>query len=77
MYLGSADLMERNLDRRVETLCPVLDPEILRFIRHTVLEAYLTDTERATVLRPDGSYVRPPSGDTAAVDAQLLLSATV
>lgn len=40
MYIGSADLMERNLDRRVEALCPVLDPQIGRFIRQNILEAY-------------------------------------
>ncbi len=73
MYLGSADLMERNLDRRVETLCPVLDPDIARFIRHTILEAYLTDTERARVLRADGSY-ESPAASTEAVDAQHLLA---
>jgi polyphosphate kinase len=73
VYLGSADLMERNLDRRVETLCPVLDPDIARYIRHTILEAYLTDTERASILRADGSYERPISG-AAAVDAQQLLA---
>ena len=72
VYLGSADLMERNLDRRVETLCPVLDPDIARFIRHTVLEAYLNDTERASVLWSDGTY-HPPTTRDAAVDAQQLL----
>ncbi len=54
--------MERNLDRRVETLCPVLDPDIARFIRETILEAYLFDTERASVLRADGSYERADPG---------------
>ena len=73
VYLGSADLMERNLDRRVETLCPVLDPEILRFIRHTVLEAYLLDTERASMLRADGTY-EPASPSSTVVDAQQLLA---
>jgi len=73
VYLGSADLMERNLDRRVETLCPVLDPDIARFIRYTILEAYLTDTERARVLRADGSY-ESPAASTEAVDAQQLLA---
>jgi len=73
VYLGSADLMERNLDRRVETLCPVLDPDIVRFIRHTILEAYLTDTERASILRPDGSY-ESASPSAIAVDAQQLLA---
>jgi hypothetical protein len=53
--------MERNLDRRVETLCPVLDRDIARFIRNTILEAYLLDTERASVLRADGSY-EPATG---------------
>jgi polyphosphate kinase len=73
VYLGSADLMERNLDRRVETLCPVLDPDIARFIRNTILEAYLFDTERASILRADGSY-EPAAAGAAAVDAQQLLA---
>jgi polyphosphate kinase len=73
VYLGSADLMERNLDRRVEALCPVLDPEIARFIRQTVLEAYLADTARASVLQSDGSY-KPPNTATPGVDAQQLLA---
>jgi polyphosphate kinase len=76
IYLGSADLMERNLDRRVETLCPVLDPDIARYIRETILEAYLFDTERASVLKADGSYVSPAPG-AASVDAQQLLASRV
>ncbi len=75
VYLGSADLMERNLDRRVETLCPVLDPDIARFIRHTVLDAYLADTERTSVLWSDGTY-HPPLARETAVDAQQLLVTT-
>ena len=50
MYIGSADLMERNLDRRVETLVPIRDPEILEHLRDIVLGAYLRDTDRAMVL---------------------------
>jgi polyphosphate kinase len=75
IYLGSADLMERNLNRRVETLCPVLDPDIARYIRHTVLEAYLTDTERTSVLWSDGTY-HPPAARGRCVDAQQLLVGT-
>jgi polyphosphate kinase len=62
MYIGSADLMERNLDRRVETLIPVLDPDILGHLRDVVLHAYLQDTERAMILDATGSYQKP---DTA------------
>jgi polyphosphate kinase len=65
MYIGSADLMERNLDRRVETLIPVRDPEILEHLRDVVLSAYLRDTNRAMVLDSAGRYDRPEgaSGD--------------
>ena len=64
MYIGSADLMERNLDRRVETLTPIRDNEIVEHLRDVVLHAYLQDTERAMVLDSTGRYSRPqaPAG---------------
>jgi polyphosphate kinase len=58
VYIGSADLMERNLDRRVETLCPVTDPNMRQLLRDAVLEVLLSDTDRAWTLHTDGSYVR-------------------
>jgi polyphosphate kinase len=75
MFIGSADLMERNLDRRVEVLCPIQDPTIKRHLRDTVLEALLSDTHRAWELRTDGSYlrVRPPEGVDALNSQQFLL----
>jgi polyphosphate kinase len=72
MYIGSADLMERNLDRRVETLNPVRDPEILEHLRDVVLDAYLRDTDRAMVLDSAGRYTRPEAAD-AQFDAQHFL----
>jgi polyphosphate kinase len=74
VYLGSADIMERNLDRRVEVLCPVLDPRIAHHLKNVVLGAYLRDTDRARVLQPDGSYtpVVETSG-SAPINAQDLL----
>jgi polyphosphate kinase len=61
IYLGSADLMERNLDRRVEAIVPVEDAALKRHLRDKVLGAYLRDTANASELQSDGSYVRPKS----------------
>ncbi len=71
VYLGSADLMERNLDRRVEQLFPLDDPLLLRYIRDALLEVYLCDNRRARVLQPDGSYIRLQcSADEEVIDSQ-------
>jgi polyphosphate kinase len=69
VYIGSADLMERNLNKRVEAVCPVLDTELSQFLRHVILEAYLRDNVRARLLQPDGRYV-PVERDGAPFDAQ-------
>ena len=73
MYIGSADLMERNLDRRVETLVPVRDPEILEHLRDVVLDANLKDTDRAMLLDAAGHYERAPSGSGPFNSQQSLL----
>lgn len=73
VYIGSADLMERNLDRRVETLCRVLDADIAAHLREVVLAMYLSDTERAYVLADDRYQRVPAIPGAAAVDAQTLL----
>jgi polyphosphate kinase len=72
-FIGSADLMERNLDRRVEVLCPVLDRGLLEYLRETVLGAYLRDTDRASVLASDGAYHSASSGDAERFNAQAFL----
>jgi polyphosphate kinase len=58
IYIGSADWMPRNLNRRVEVVCPVKDPRLKRYLRDEVLEAYLRDNANARELQPDGSYER-------------------
>jgi polyphosphate kinase len=61
IYLGSADLMVRNLDRRVEILFPVENRDLVIRLREDILGTYLADTRNAHVMQPDGSYLRPPS----------------
>jgi polyphosphate kinase len=56
VYLGSADMMERNLDRRVEVVLPVDDPAFLAHLRDTVLPMYLDDTENSWQLDASGSW---------------------
>src|SRR5204863_9867768 len=69
-HTGRADLMERNLNRRVETLCPVRDETLRRYLRETALDAYLRDTVRAWVLRSDGEYERVASAKGRGFSAQ-------
>ena len=56
VYVGSADWMQRNLDRRVEVLVPILDPVIKTYLKDTYLDAYLRDNVNARLLKADGSY---------------------
>jgi len=71
VYLGSADLMMRNLDRRVEILFPVTNPRLIRHLRDDVLAVCLSDNVKARVMASDGTYVRPQRHDgEALVDAQ-------
>ena len=72
ILLGSADLMPRNLYRRVESLFPIEDPGLCDLLRDVVLDVHLKDTAQARRLLPDGSYenVRPVPGQPA-LDSQL------
>jgi polyphosphate kinase len=55
-YLGSADLMPRNLNRRLEVLFPVNRPEMIKRIRDEILHSYLHDEIGARHMAKDGSY---------------------
>jgi len=61
-YIGSADLMPRNLDRRVEVLIPVEDPD-LQFRLDEILDVVLADDNLAWELGPDGTWRRVGPGD--------------
>lgn len=57
LYMGSADLMPRNLDRRVEVLFPIEHPTMQRHIVDNILAICLRDTAQSHILQPDGQYV--------------------
>ncbi|MEA3376072.1 MAG: polyphosphate kinase 1 [Chloroflexota bacterium] len=68
---GSADLMPRNLYRRVETLFPVEDPALKAALRDEILNIHLKDNQKARRMLPDGTYewVQPRDGEPT-VDSQ-------
>ena len=70
LYIGSADLMTRNTERRVEVACPIWDPAVRRQIRHYI-SLYCADNEKARLLQPAGGgphYRDPePGGEGAQV----------
>lgn len=73
IYLSSADWMERNLDKRVETCFPVEGKKLLLRVKKE-LESYLTDNTHAWTLQPDGRYVRStPTGNQNPRSAQATL----
>ncbi|HUT26701.1 MAG TPA: polyphosphate kinase 1 [Methanomassiliicoccales archaeon] len=71
VFLGSSDLMPRNLHRRVEVLFPVLDEQYRRMLVDKILPIHLRDNVKSRDLLPDGSYVkkRPKKGEER-VDSQ-------
>ncbi|MBD0305306.1 MAG: polyphosphate kinase 1 [Nitrospiraceae bacterium] len=71
VFLGSADLMPRNLDSRVEILFPVQDPRLRDTIVHDILDTHLQDNVQARRLLADGRYERlKPGPRKAALNSQ-------
>ena len=71
LFLGSADLMTRNLDRRVECLFPVESPAIRRVIIDSILPVHLGDNVQCCEMNARGDYKRLKPSDSPALDSQL------
>ena len=72
IYIGSADMMTRNTEKRVEVACPVLDEQIRRQINHD-LKVMLSDNVKARVMQKDGTYTKRKLKDESAgemIDSQ-------
>lgn len=69
LYMGSADWMPRNLERRVEILFPVLNPQLKEQVWH-ILDVQLRDNVKAQLLQPDGTYEKVDKRGKALCNAQ-------
>jgi polyphosphate kinase len=78
IYMGSADWMGRNLDRRVETIVPVLDPVLREYLWGGILDMLLRDNVNTRFLQSDGTYVRrvPEDGEAQFSAHSALLEST-
>ena len=73
---GSADLMPRNLNQRVEVLFPIEEPEMVRHIREDILELYMLDNSKSRMMQPDGRYhhLHPGSHETVINTQETLIA---
>jgi polyphosphate kinase len=73
IFLSSADLMSRNLDRRLEVMYPIEDPALKERIRREAIELPLADSAKLRWLNADGSYVRADGNGQVILDYQASL----
>ncbi len=69
LYMGSADWMPRNLDKRVEILFPILDESLQKKVKH-ILDVELSDTLKAHILQADGTYEKVDKRGKALISSQ-------
>lgn len=73
MYISSADMMKRNLDRRVEVACPIYDSKIKQEI-HDLIETILYDNVKARILDDHGNYQRVEENRLSVNSQELFIS---
>jgi polyphosphate kinase len=73
-FIASADAMKRNLEARVEILCPVEPPELTKELRH-IFDTHLTDRRSAWDMQPDGAYIQRTPEDGGSAGSHRLLIA--
>jgi polyphosphate kinase len=71
VYIGSADWMHRNLDRRVEVVVPIKDANIRQYLKEVLLAAYLRDNVNARILNADGSYEKVSGNGSEPFSSQM------
>ena len=76
VLLGSADLMPRNLNQRVEVLFPVEDTSIIKNIKGNILDTLLSDNVKARLMQSDGTFhlLQPAKGEEAMNSQEVFLS---
>ena len=76
VLIGSADWMPRNLRRRVEVLCPVEDPRLIKRIRSEILSVCLSDNVKTREFLPDGTdrFLKPAEGQPAVIAQNVLMA---
>jgi polyphosphate kinase len=71
VFIGSADLMPRNLNSRVEVLAPILEPKLVKRVRDEIFGVYLRDNAKTRRMNSDGTYERVrPAEEEPTVNAQ-------
>lgn len=75
IYMGSADMMPRNLNRRVEVIFPVEDKRHIRYLKDRVLDTYLQDNVKARMMNSDGTYeyIQPQIGQDLIESQQVFM----